>query len=223
MSHELKTPLNAIIGFSDLLQMVPEQFSREQIGEYAGLIHTAGNNLLKLINQILDLTKIAARRFPLQLTSIAVGGALWIAIDTMREKAEQKSIALSIEDLRADLIATGRRNRALPGIVGQLVENAAELHARRRGRVHLRRSERRRLVQITVAGQRPRRGAPTIWRASWSLSSRPGRGIADHAQGAGLGLPLAKALAELHGGTLSIASTQGCRLHRNVVELPLLS
>src|ERR1700744_1493098 len=46
MSHELKTPLNAILGFSDLLRMSSDRFSAAQIGEYAGLIHIAGNNLL---------------------------------------------------------------------------------------------------------------------------------------------------------------------------------
>src|SRR6201982_469428 len=72
MSHELKTPLNAIIGFADLLQLVPDQFSKEQVTEYASLIHGAGKNLLKLINQILDLTKVAARRFPLNPASVSV-------------------------------------------------------------------------------------------------------------------------------------------------------
>ena len=82
MSHELKTPLNAIIGFSDLLNALAERASPEQIREYAGLIHQGGNNLLRLINQILDLTKLAAGRYELQRVAVDAGTALLGARDT---------------------------------------------------------------------------------------------------------------------------------------------
>jgi two-component system cell cycle sensor histidine kinase PleC len=217
MSHELKTPLNAIIGFADLLQMVPEQFSKEQIGEYAGLIHTAGKNLHKLINQILDLTKIAARRFPLQPTSVAVGGVLWIATDTMRTKAEQKSIALSIETRETDLMATVDEG-AFATIVGQLVENAVNF-TQDGGAVCVYAARENGAVRITICDNGPG-VAPDDMHRILEPFEQAARGIADHAQGAGLGLPLAKALAELHGGTLTIASTLG-EGFTATVELPL--
>ena len=83
MSHELKTPLNAIIGFSDLLGAMPGRFSSEQIGEYAGLIRMAGGNLLRLINQILDLTKISAGRFPLNKIVMPISSALYSTVDAL--------------------------------------------------------------------------------------------------------------------------------------------
>ena len=66
MGHELKTPLNAILGFSDLMAALADNLSPAQIREYAGLIHQGGDNLLKIINQIMDLTKISAGRYDLR-------------------------------------------------------------------------------------------------------------------------------------------------------------
>ena len=70
MSHELKSPLNAIIGFSDLMRVSPDRYNSEQMAEYAGLIHSGGQNLLRLINQILDLTRISAGHFVLSRDGI---------------------------------------------------------------------------------------------------------------------------------------------------------
>ena len=69
MSHELKTPLNAILGFSDLMATLADKLSPDQIREYAGLVHQGGNNLLRMINQIMDLTKISAGRYDLYRSS----------------------------------------------------------------------------------------------------------------------------------------------------------
>ena len=80
MGHELKTPLNAILGFSDLMGTLADTLQPDQIREYAGLVHQGGSNLLKMINQIMDLTKISAgryelRRAPRRCRRAAVAGA----------------------------------------------------------------------------------------------------------------------------------------------------
>ncbi len=216
MSHELKTPLNAIIGFADLLQLVPDQFSKEQIGEYAGLIHIAGKNLLKLINQILDLTKIAARRFTLHPASIAVGGALWMATDAVRHKAEQKSLALTIGDCKPDLMALADET-VFGSIVGQLIDNAVTF-TQAGGAVTVSAAREGAFVRIIVADNGPGVAAEDLTRILEPFE-QAGRNTHDHAQGAGLGLPLAKALAELHGGSLTIASSLGHGFTATV-ELP---
>ncbi|HEY1961907.1 MAG TPA: PAS-domain containing protein [Rhizomicrobium sp.] len=215
MSHELKTPLNAIIGFSDLLQLAPDQFSKAQVTEYAGLIHGAGKNLLKLINQILDLTKIAARRFPLHMANVAVGGAIWMALDSARAKAEEKPVSLDVE-CEPDLMLMADEH-ALGNIVGQLVDNAVSFtHAG--GEVRISAARDGGIVRITVADNGPGVAAEDIQRILEPFE-QASRSIHDHAQGGGLGLPLAKALAELHGGSLSIASTPG-QGFTATVELP---
>jgi two-component system, cell cycle sensor histidine kinase PleC len=216
MSHELKTPLNAIIGFADLLRLAPDQFSEAKVAEYAGLIHTAGKNLLKLINQILDLTKIAARRFTLRPASLAVGGALWMAADAVHHKAEQKSVALMIGDCAPDLMVRADE-AAFGNILGQLLDNAVTFTPPG-GTVTVSAARDGAFVRIVVADNGPGVAAEDLARILEPFE-QAGRNTHDHAQGAGLGLPLAKALAELHGGSLAIASSPGHGFTATV-ELP---
>src|SRR5262249_24431253 len=87
MSHELKTPLNAILGFSDLMSALSDNLSPEQVREYAGLIHQGGSNLLKMLNQIMDLTKISAGRYDLRTTRVDAGSMLWLARESYASRA----------------------------------------------------------------------------------------------------------------------------------------
>jgi two-component system cell cycle sensor histidine kinase PleC len=206
MSHELKTPLNAILGFSDLLRAAPDRFNPEQIGEYAGLIHMAGGNLFRLINQILDLTKLAAGRYALRRKEVGVGGELWSALRTHSERAAQKSIALGIEDCPPDLLADADEN-AFGQMIGQLVENAVSF-TQQGGQVKLSAVRDEGFVRITVSDNGPGVAADDLARILEPFE-QVGRSASEHAGGAGLGLPLVKALAELHGGFLTIESEVG--------------
>jgi signal transduction histidine kinase len=206
MSHELKTPLNAILGFSDLLRMSADRFSPEQISEYAGLIHMAGGNLLKLINQILDLTKIAANRFPLRRRALPAGGALWAAADAHMGRATEKNITIEIADCEADLLVDADEN-ALNGMIGQLIENAVTF-TQDGGKVCVSAARDGGAIRFTVADNGPGVAPEDLQRIQQPFE-QVGRGITDHTQGTGLGLPLAQGLAELHGGKLTIASVPG--------------
>lgn len=206
MSHELKTPLNAILGFSDLLRLSGDRFSPEQITEYAGLIHNAGGNLLKLINQILDLTKIAANRFPLRRRPLPAGGALWAATERFRTRAAEKNIAIQIADGESDLLVEADET-ALDNMLGQLIENAVNF-TQDGGQVRLSTARSGRHIRFVVADNGPGVSADDVLRIQRPFE-QSGRGMTDHTQGAGLGLPLAQGLAELHGGKLTIASIFG--------------
>ncbi|HSM96087.1 MAG TPA: PAS-domain containing protein [Rhizomicrobium sp.] len=206
MSHELKTPLNAILGFSDLLRISADRFQPEQISEYAGLIHAAGGNLLKLINQILDLTKIAANRFPLRRRPLPAGGAMWAAADTHSARAVEKDITLEIADCETDLLVDADEN-AMANMLGQLIENAVNF-TQVGGRVRIGAERGKDAVRFVVADNGPGVGAEDLVRIQRPFE-QAGRSMADHTQGAGLGLPLAQGLAELHGGRLTVASVLG--------------
>jgi two-component system, cell cycle sensor histidine kinase PleC len=206
MSHELKTPLNAILGFSDLLRAAPDRFKPEQIGEYAGLIHMAGGNLLTLINQILDLTKLAAGRYVLRRREVGVGGELWNALRAHCDRAAGKNIALEIEDCPPELLADADEN-AFATMVGQLVENAVSF-TQEGGAVKLSAARDEGFVRITVADNGPGVAADDLARILEPFE-QVGRSASEHTGGAGLGLPLVKALAELHGGFLTIESEVG--------------
>ena len=206
MSHELKTPLNAIIGFSDLLKSAPDRFSPEQVGEYAGLIHTAGHNLLRMLNQILDLTKIAAGRFPLNCMKLTVSCILEDGLDAIRERAEAKAITVSVDPCPADL-AVDADESALATMIRHLTENAVNAMPEG-GALRLSASRCASAVRIMVADNGPGVKAEDLERILEPFE-QVGTGIAGYAHGGGLGLPLVKALAELHGGTLSIESVCG--------------
>lgn len=206
MSHELKTPLNAIMGFSDLLRMSPDRFKPEQVAEYAGLIHNAGSNLFRLINQILDLTKIAAGRYPLNRRPLPAGSALWVACDTMSALASEKQITVTIADCERDLLVDADEN-GLSTMIGHLVENAVSF-TQPGGKVDLSVARDGGLAVFAIADNGPGVAAENLQRIQEPFE-QIGRGTSDHVKGAGLGLPLVRGLAELHGGKLSIESVYG--------------
>jgi signal transduction histidine kinase len=203
MSHELKTPLNAIIGFSDLLGALPNRFNAEQVSEYAGLIHTAGGNLLRLINQILDLTKISAGRFPLHKNVVPISGALYSAVDAIGARAAAKRIAISIEDCGTDLFVDADET-ALGTMIANLAENAIAF-TQAGGEVAICAKRDEDYVCITFIDNGPG-VAPEDLARILAPFEQAGRSTSDHSHGAGLGLPLVKSLAELHGGSLAVAN-----------------
>jgi two-component system cell cycle sensor histidine kinase PleC len=213
MSHELKTPLNAIIGFSDLLKSAPGHFKPEQVAEYAGLIHLAGGNLLRLINQILDLTKIAAGRYALKRAAIPVGGTLWAASDAHTSRADEKNIRIDI-DCEADLLVDADEH-ALTAMLSALIENAVSFTPAG-GCVRLAAERIDETVRITVHDNGPGVPEKDLTRILEPFE-QVGRGTADHAHGAGLGLPLVKSLIELHGGTVVLSNADGLTA---TLELP---
>lgn len=90
MSHELRTPLNGILGYAEILQREPEVSSKQQQG--LGIIHQCGSHLLTLINDILDLSKIEARKLELHPHDFKFSGFLNGVAQICAIKAEQKGI-----------------------------------------------------------------------------------------------------------------------------------
>jgi two-component system, cell cycle sensor histidine kinase PleC len=206
MSHELKTPLNAIIGFSDLLGTLADHATPDQIREYSGLIHQGGQNLLKLINQILDLTKISAGRFELNRRRIDAGQLLWQAKESFESRAEAKNIRFDCEGCVPGLPVEADE-AAFTIMLNHLVENAVHF-TNPGGEVRLSVQRDGKLVRITVADNGPGVPAGDLERILQPFE-QVGRGTTDHAAGAGLGLTLVKAFCELHGGTLKVQSVLG--------------
>jgi two-component system cell cycle sensor histidine kinase PleC len=206
MSHELKTPLNAIIGFSDLMLTMADRFGPEQVKEYAALIHEGGCNLLRLINQILDLTKLSAGRYELRRTRLDAGAMLWAAFGAFETRATQKSIVLDAAQAPIGLLVEADES-ALQGMIFQLVDNALSF-TQEGGRVTLSAERDGERVWLRVADN-----GPGVARDDIARILRPfeqgGRGTTDHTGGAGLGLTLVKAFAEAHGGSFTIDSARG--------------
>lgn len=217
MSHELKTPLNAIIGFSDLLRSMARQFRPEQIEEYATLINQGGINLLKLLNQILDLTKIAAGRFELQRIAVDASAALLNAKSAHELKADAKAITFVTQACPPGVLVDADEN-AFNAILSHLVDNAVSF-TQQGGRVELAVLAEEGWARIRVSDNGPGVAAEDLPRILRPFE-QGGRGTADHSAGAGLGLTLVKGFVELHGGQLSIESAPG-RGFTASVDLPL--
>jgi two-component system, cell cycle sensor histidine kinase PleC len=214
MSHELKTPLNAIIGFSDLLGSMADRVAPDQVKEYAGLIHQGGKNLLRLINQILDLTKISAGRYELRRARVDAGSLLWLAKDAFETQAQKKNIAIDADCCPVGLFVHADEN-ALTAMTSQLIDNAVNF-TQEGGLVRLSVSKNGNAVKIRVCDNGPGVAAGDLERILRPFE-QGGRGTTDHSGGAGLGLTLVKAFCDLHGGTLKIESAAGFTA---TIELP---
>lgn len=97
MSHELRTPLNAIIGFSQLLTRRRDDVWTSQQGDMVERIYSNAHNLLRLLNEILDFSKLGARRLELQLETLDLAALAEDTIAEMQSLAEQKSLHLTLE------------------------------------------------------------------------------------------------------------------------------
>jgi signal transduction histidine kinase len=204
MSHELRTPLNAIIGFSDVLheQMFGELNERQLA--YVDEVLEAGNHLLSLINDVLDLAKIEAGRMELELSPVAIPDVLRSAVSMHSERASRGGIGLALtpEPEEITVIADERRVRQ---VVFNLVSNAVKFTPGG-GRVDVSARADDGLVEIAVADT-----GPGISPDEFETIFEEFRQATDgkQAEGTGLGLPLSRRLVELHGGRLWVESAAG--------------
>jgi signal transduction histidine kinase len=208
MSHELRTPLNAIIGFSEMIRNgVFGPVGDAKYAEYAGDINTSGQHLLELINDILDLSKIEAGKLELQEQIVDVAGTVDACLTVVRERAD--SAGLELERGLADgLPRLCADERKVKQMLLNLLSNAIKF-TERGGKVRAR-AEVNREGGITIsvsdtgigiASEHVARVMEPFAQADGALNRRH--------QGTGLGLPLTKALVEMHGGVLELTSELG--------------
>lgn len=216
MSHELKTPLNAIIGFADLLRNISDRVTPAQVEEYAGLIFAGGQNLLRLLNQILDLTRVAGGRYDIRRERLDGSLILRDVMENFLDRACAKSISFNDGSCSAGVVVDADE-AALRGILGQLLDNAINF-TQCGGAVEFMVHKSGTNVRFVISDNGPGVAAEDLQRILEPFE-QVGRGTADHKGGAGLGLTLAKALAELHGGSLAIESMTG-RGFTAMLELP---
>ncbi len=205
MSHELKTPLNAIIGFSDLIGQMAGRLSPDQVKEYSVLIHQGGRNLLMLINQILDLTKIAAGKYELRRVKVDAAQALARAGAAYAREAAEKSV--TIDTGGAAGLFVDADTDVLDGMLNHLVTNAVQF-TQAGGHVRLSAQREADRVMMSVADNGPGVNEEDLARILLPFE-QIGGGTSEHSSGAGLGLTLVKAFAELHNGELTVKSRPG--------------
>lgn len=209
MSHELRTPLNAIIGFSDLMNRgVSGEIENERHQEYVRDIYGAGEHLLSIINEILDLAKVEAGNSPLNEDSIDISEVLQSVRSLIIERAQENQVELEIglsTESGPDLPLLWADARKLKQVLVNLLSNAVKFTPPA-GKVALRVScdpEKGCVFQVedTGIGIAPE-DIPKALAAFQQIDSELNRKY----EGTGLGLPLAKAFVEQHGGSLTLQS-----------------
>ena len=230
MSHELRTPLNAINGFSEALKDGLLGPLSETQQEYIGDIFTSGQHLLSLINDILDLSKVEAGMMALELEDADLTSLLANSLSIVREKAAAQSISLLL-DANDSPTCIHLDTRKTKQIVYNLLSNAVKFSARG-GKVTLRARRVPRASVGTFDVAWPMRGFPLADNAFGDflelcvIDGGIGISSTDMAklfqpftqidsslsrkfEGSGLGLALVKQMAELHGGSVAVCSSEG--------------
>lgn len=208
MSHELRAPLNAIIGFSEVMdQQMFGPLGHERYRGYARDIHTSGHHLLELINDILDLSKVEAGRLELHAGPVDLAPLVETCHRLVAEQAERARVRLKVESHQAParLVADARKVKQ---ILLNLLTNAIKFTPEG-GAVTLTITPAADGgVVLTVADTGVGIAAEDLPRVLTPFG-QAAHDVNRVQEGTGLGLPLAKRLAELHGGRLDLASTVG--------------
>jgi signal transduction histidine kinase len=208
MSHELRTPLNAIIGFSEILQDEGRESFSPRHQEFVGYVLSAGQHLLKLITDILDLTKVEAGRMELNCESVFISDLVAELRSTVEPLAQRKQITLSfgaverlppiwadplrLKQILLNLISNGIKFTPEGGQVRVEARDVPPGESQAAPALELR-------VVDTGVGIR-QEDRYRLFQAFERMGNNPA------GSGTGLGLALTKQLVELHGGSIELVS-----------------
>ncbi|MCZ4279639.1 ATP-binding protein [Kiloniella laminariae] len=207
MSHEFRTPLNAILGFSEMIHTrYFGPLGSDKYGDYARHIHESGAHLLALINDILDIASVEAGKRTLLREDIDIKVLFSKCLSTIEKSAEERDIALSL-NLQEPLPLLQADTRSLTQITLNLLSNAVKF-TNRGGSIALSarvcNGQMRLSVQDTGIGVASEM-IPVITEPFAQANSNSPRAR----QGNGLGLYIVKSLVEAQGGEMTIESALG--------------
>jgi PAS domain S-box-containing protein len=206
MSHELRTPLNAVVGFSELLMDDKHGPLTERQQRYVKHIRTGGFHLLKLINDILDLSKIEAGRLQLSTLTLDVSQSFHEAVETLCPLAENKKLTIRQGDTDLTVAADETRfKQILMNLLGNAIKFTPE-----HGSIQLDAHVQDDFVRIDVRDSGP--GIPPgeeqrIFEAFYRTQQ-----WGNTVEGSGLGLAITRRLVELQGGQITVENhpNAGC-------------
>lgn len=205
MSHELRTPLNSVLGFAELIQ---SNSAEQKAQKYAHIIKNSGRNLLNLINEVLDLSKIEAGKFKLECRAVELPELMHSMMTLLRPKAEEKSLAFDLE-LAPDMpklvsLDETRLQQVLINLLGNAIKFT------QRGQVSLKVTatwHSPALVELCFEVEDTGIGIPQPEQAHifQAFEQQKGQSVSQFG-GTGLGLSIVKNFVELMGGTVSVRS-----------------
>lgn len=204
MSHEIRTPLNAVLGFTEMLQQKMAR-SPEKEEEYLEVIHTSGQHLLALINDILDLSKLEADHYAVVPTQFSLKTCVEQAVAFNRPTILEKTLNVAVECPDIDVVSD---ERILKQVLVNLISNASKF-TDQNGNIDIVLEEKGERLAVTVADD-----GIGMTQDQVELSIKPFVQISadDHInyqEGTGLGLALVKSFVRLLDGKMHILSEQG--------------
>jgi two-component system cell cycle sensor histidine kinase PleC len=205
MSHELRTPLNAIIGFSEMIEsQMFGPLGSEKYAEYATDIRQSGGYLLDLISDILDMSKIEAGKYELDLEEVQINAIVENAIKMVKARAQETGITINTPKTFNDNTQIIADRRACLQIMLNILSNAVKF-TRKNGQIDITCTAAKETITIQIRDTGigiPANKLATITNPFEQVSPHHTR---NH-EGSGLGLAITKELVNMHGGTLMIES-----------------
>jgi signal transduction histidine kinase len=217
LSHEMRTPLNAVIGFAETIER--ETFGpigHQNYRQYAEHIRMAGRHLLDLVNVVLDISRVEADRYRLARVDVDPAALARECAGMMSQAAETAGLKLRL-DIAEGLPSCRLDPRALRQILINLLSNAIKFTSD--GEISLTVARKGDAISFIVKDDGVGMSADALQKIGARFTPAHSAGVRGQG-GSGLGLSLAIALAELHGGAIDLASAPGEGL-RAEVRLPL--
>ena len=205
VSHELRTPLNAVLGFSDVMRsQLFGPLGHDRYVSYANDIYAAGNHLLQVIGQILDLARVEAGRMPIEPQRNSLTQLVEESLKLVTTQAEAARIRIDADITDLPLWADRRlAKQALVNILGNAIKFTPP-----RGSIRIQASVAADTTIIAIADTGPGMTESEIATALEPFG-RVDSTLRRSQEGTGLGLPLVKSFLDLHGGKLEIESEKG--------------
>lgn len=208
MSHELRTPLNAVIGFAEMMkQEVLGPIGGPKYRDYASHIEESGRHLLRLINDVLDLSKVEAGKMDIAEDDFVVGDLIRSSVETLLPRAEKSGVALQVITTAAVDGCYGDVHRLRQALLN-LLSNAIKFTPGG-GRVVV-------AADVSVDGQlvisvkdTGRGIAAADMEKLFQPFSQVGNLLSRRTEGTGLGLALTRRFVDLHGGRVWLESERG--------------
>lgn len=208
ISHEIRTPLNAIVGIGNLIQKTPLDDLQK---EYARILQLSSANLLELVNNLLDLSKLEAEKVKLEKRNFSLNELVEVLLHSFKIRSGEKEIELKKElpeDLSGQLIGDPVKiNQILTNLLGNAIKFTKEGHVKLKVE-EIERSDKDVLLQFTVCDTGigiPEDKLNMIFQefsqASYDVNLEYG--------GTGLGLTISRKLLQMHGSELHVSSEEG--------------
>jgi len=203
MSHELRTPLNSIIGFSDVIVTLKDP----KASEYAAHIAKSGRRLLEVVSDILDISRLESGGFVLNRQPADLADIVQDAVEVLRDAIAEKSQDLDLR-LPRELPTLAVDAKRIKQVLVNLLSNASKFTPARGRIILLARRNPDGGATVAVADTGAGMSPEQIATALKPFGQVQGH-LARNAEGTGLGLPIARGLAQQHGGDIMIESEVG--------------